>query len=313
MVLLRLLLRHAFRGHEAAVVGALQGERHPEVGVRVELALLRGELGLELLDEGLQDRRGQRERAQRHADALDVAERAQHLHRLRVRHLLHLRRAVAADRDQAVAVQALLRPLGLARHRAERAEDVGVARRLVCHLDRRDEDLIAPVDGEPALAAAGVGAGLLDHRLEDRERHLALAHRDRGRQLHPRLVVVLGGRQRRQPRPLTRRVVQPDAVRAGGQQLRDVDAVGRLGGGAGLDVGVERAEPVARAARPVLVHRQHRRRGGQDHAADGLEPLLPVLRLLLVAGADDDDVVARVRAVDGVDVRHSDVRHRCRV
>ena len=92
-----------------------------------------------------------------------------------------------------------------------------MAGRHVRHLDRRDEDLVSPVDGEPTLAAGGVCAGLLDHRLQNGERGLLIANWDRHGQVDARLVVVLRCGERREPSALASGVVQRDAVRPGGQ------------------------------------------------------------------------------------------------
>eukprot|EP00965_Chrysotila_dentata_P212180 6186874-Pleurochrysis_carterae.AAC.2 len=93
------------------------------------------------------------------------------------------------------------------------------------------------------------------------------------RQLDAGLVVVLGARQRREARALAGRVVEGD--RGACRQLGlEVDAA-RLRLGARLCKRVERPETVARAAVPVLVHREHRR-GRARHLLDGvLEPCLP--------------------------------------
>mmetsp|Transcript_64161 Transcript_64161/g.165160 ORF Transcript_64161/g.165160 Transcript_64161/m.165160 type:complete len:246 (-) Transcript_64161:7-744(-) len=203
-----------------------------------------------------------------------------------MRHLLEHRRhgIVTARRDEAVLLQAFPRPLLGAGHRPQRADDVGVVLRVVRGGDRGHEDLVAPEHRQALAPRGGVGTRLSDDALQD-------AGRPGRWQLHARLVVVLRARQRSQARALARRVKEGDRSSVG-QLLDEVAPVELHMQLAGLPPGVEGAQEVAGAARPVLVYSEHCRRRGHDHALLALQATLPVRRLLCVRGTDDGDVVA---------------------
>mmetsp|Transcript_26055 Transcript_26055/g.53578 ORF Transcript_26055/g.53578 Transcript_26055/m.53578 type:complete len:202 (-) Transcript_26055:90-695(-) len=162
---------------------------------------------------------------------------------------------------------------------------------------RGHEDLVSPEDAEAAATHRSVGAGLPNHRLEDGKLLLALgsgSDRNKARQLHPRLVVVLARGKGCHARSLSGRVEERGRDLPFPEEGFQV-GIARgvcLGVGTGLLPGVEGSQAVAGTARagPVLRHGHHQ---GKEVALRGwllLELGHPELGLVVVGRADNGHV-----------------------
>lgn len=206
---------------------------------------------------GREQRAGNREGAEGRAHTLDVL--GEEGHGIRVGDLLQLHRvAVGVRSDKPILVERPFLPLRLRGHGPKGREDVRVVRgaRLEALEGGRHEHLIAPVDRQASLGPARVDACLAHDGLEDGHGAAGLTHSNETRELHRRLVVVLGPGERRESRALARRVVE--GHRLGALDLGEQVNL-KLGPSerCGLDDGVERAKAVACTVGPVLVDHEH--------------------------------------------------------
>ena len=144
----------------------------------------------------------------------------------------------------------------------------------------RNEDLIAPENGQTALAGRRVRTRLADNALQNRNGWFLSSDFYAARQLYTRLVVILASRQRRKARSLPSGMVQSRTDSPALQPLRKRAPSNFVS----FLVRVERSETVASASFPVLIDADDFGPLFEDGANDVIEALIPIFGLSSRAG-----------------------------